>query len=124
MSPRVTGSEFAILRWAIVAQLSGTWSDGGPCAYREVAVPASGAYVKTPGGCAVAFRVMGREFVSFAEPGHALALVDVLRGHGVYTQSSTPNSDRAQVYLGLADSAARAEYEALVAQEKRLGAGA
>jgi hypothetical protein len=117
---QVTGGEFEVLRLALGSQLSATWSAPSPCAYRETQPPLSGAYVKTPSGCAVTFTVLGRDFAAFFEPAHALQLVDILRAYGVYTEPSTPNSDRSQVYLGIAGEATRERYERLLAQEERL----
>lgn len=100
-----TDAEFTVLELALRAQLSALWGADGPCSYREVRVPNQGAYVRTPKGRAVGFTVLGREFTSFIELSHAERLVELLRGHGVYSEPATPNSDRQRVYLGIAEGA-------------------
>lgn len=93
-------SEFYVLREALLLQLTASWSGDGPCEYREVPRPAGAHCVVTPQGYAVAFRVLGRDFVDLGDAVNAYAIVAILRQHGVYTEPAGPNCDRRQVHIG------------------------
>lgn len=93
----MTNAEYAVFVAALRLELGASWANS-PCKYTEVTPPDSGHYVRTPRGHAVQFTVLGRRFVDLNYAFRAEEVASLLRHHGVWTEPSTPNSDRATVF--------------------------
>lgn len=91
----------AVLESALRLQLNGSWGEWGPCKIGITPRDMQCAHYQiiTHTGWAVTFEVFGVRFGSFRDSFTAEKFMSILRQHGYYTEPSTPNSDRSQVYL-------------------------